>query len=328
MLFLHAGTVKTGTTYLQKTFYENRDLFREYGITYLPVDEFNLSLPRYANAKFLYEADPSDDIRTLIKSAAISDLLVSEEGIFGNVEHLRNPIFQGLPKKIIIYLRPTAELLCAWAAEFCQPYNVVTFPNDASFHPTGRKILPFDIALEVASHEHAISVGRFMNIVDEVGTENILIRPYERASFVEGNLLADFLTCLGLDTADIFADPKFCDPSSTNISQNRKFCDISRAVWLRLGRPIDLIDFNFDLVSSITENCASGDSRPAIETITDNQIDWFTGRFAHFDEYISKTFLNGAPLFKNKYPSCYGIDRPLYAPIEETELARLFKRNR
>jgi hypothetical protein len=323
MLYLHAGTVKTGTTYLQKTFHENRAVFERHGLAYLQVSPSDLELPRYANAKFLFDRSLAQEVSGLICSAAVPNVLVSEEGIFGNVEHLRHSAFQGLPKRIILYVRPTAEVLSSWAADFSHPYQIVTFPGDAAFHPTGRRILPLNEALDVASHEYALSLGRFMNIVDEIGRENFIVRPFERASFLGKNLLTDFLACLGLDADAVCADPDFRDPGLTNVAPSRKFCDVSQFVWLNLGRPNELIDFNYGLVEAVVQACASGDSRPVVETLTDEQIAWVTYRFDHFESYISKTFLDGRPLFQNRYPPCYGVEREPYRPINVREVELL-----
>jgi hypothetical protein len=326
-LVLHAGTVKTGTTYLQKTFYENRAVLERHGVSYPFVFPPDLHLPRYTNAHFLYNRSRDAEARKAILSAPGRIVLISEEGIFGNVYHLRHPAFEGVPKKVLLYVRPTADVLGAWAAEMSQPYNVAGVDFEV-FHPTGRKLLPMDEAIKAASHEYAVSIGRFMEVVDEIGRENFILRPFERASFVAHDLLTDFFTCLDLDAAAVRADPEFRDPGPTNLSATRKFCDISQAVWHRLGEPSSLGEFNYDLVAAVEQACASGDERPVVETLTDAHIEWLTYRFEHFETYIARTFLDGQPLFRNRYPACYGVDRERYRPVDATEIDSLADRMR
>jgi hypothetical protein len=326
-LVIHAGTVKTGTTYLQKTFYENRAVLERHGVSYPFVFPPDLHLPRYTNAHFLYNRTRDAEARKAILSAPGRTVLISEEGIFGNVYHLRHPAFEGVPKKVLLYVRPTAEVLGAWAAELSQPYNVAGLDSE-SFHPTDRKVLPIDEAIKVASHEYAVSIGRFMEVVDEIGRENFIVRPFERASFVAQDLLTDFFTCLGVDAAAVRADPEFRDPGPTNLSASRKFCDISLAIWRKLNEPRSLGEFNYDLVAAVDQACSSGDARPVVETLTDAQIEWLTYRFEHFETYIARTFLNGIPLFRNRYPACHGVDRERYRPVEAAEIGPLADRMR
>lgn len=320
MLFIHAGTPKTGTTYIQKIMHQNRELFMRHGIYYLPVDDFSLSLPRYANATFLYDASMGEDARKTIASRQSTHFLVSEEGIFGNADHLRHAAFDGVPKKIILYVRPAADFLSAWAAEFSNPYNVARSADFTDYHPTGRRILPFPQALAVASHEYAISLGRFMNVVQELGPEHFIVRPYERSTFVSQDLLTDFLSTLGLDAQVIRDDPTFQDADKINVSHSRKFCDVSCAVWHGFGEPDDLSHYNYDSVTEIMGQCRSGDSRSAIETLTDQEIDWLNLRFRHFESYLSRTFNNGVAFFKHNRPSFYGTDRAPLRPVDRQEI--------
>ena len=96
-LVLHAGTVKTGTTYLQKTFYENRAVLERHGVSYPFVFPPDLHLPRYTNAHFLYNRARDAEARKAILSAPGRIVLISEEGIFGNVYHLRHS--KGCPRR-------------------------------------------------------------------------------------------------------------------------------------------------------------------------------------------------------------------------------------
>ncbi len=183
-LFLHIGTVKTGTTFLQKVFHDNPAVMRRHGVAYPYVFPPELHLPRYANAKFLFDRSRDSEARELIASAEAPNVLISEENIFQYIEHLNHPAFEGLQKKVVLYVRPAAEVLAAWAAEASQPYNVLPAILDIP-HPMRSRILPVDDLLDIASLEYAVHVGRFMNLMDEIGRDDVIIRPFERASMRE-----------------------------------------------------------------------------------------------------------------------------------------------
>jgi hypothetical protein len=52
-------------------------------------------------------------------------------------------------------------------------------------------------------------------------------------------------------------------------------------------------------------------------------IDKITERFAFFENFLSDVFLDGARVFKNRYPSIYGKQREPYRPINELEIEGL-----
>lgn len=317
LLYLHIGTVKTGTTYLQKTFYENRDVFERYGVSYPFVFPAQLNLPRYANAQFLFDRSRDQEARSKMSSAITPAVLISEEGMFGSPEHLRHQAFEGLEKKLILYVRPTADLLSAWAAEMAQPYNVLQVDGA---HSTANRLLSIEEAIEVLSSEYSSSISKFMDVVDEIGPENFIVRPFERRSLSNGDLLDDFLRCLNIDVRHVRLEPDFREAGLVNPTSDRKFCDTSRAVWRVLGCPKDLDTFNVELVSAVAQRCMSGDARPVVDTLSDSHIADLVERFSHFETFISETFLRGQPVFLERYPKCFGRERSPYRPISLREV--------
>lgn len=53
MIYFHIGTVKTGTSHIQKTLHMNREVFARHDLLYPCIVDPQLHLPRYANAGFL-----------------------------------------------------------------------------------------------------------------------------------------------------------------------------------------------------------------------------------------------------------------------------------
>jgi hypothetical protein len=121
----HIGTVKTGSTYLQKTLWENKAALQEAGLCYLEVTPPRFHLPRYANADFLDDPSLHSTARKLIEEADCARILISEEGLFGRPQTMMLPVFDGFQKEVIIYVRRPAELIASWAAEHASPYNAL-----------------------------------------------------------------------------------------------------------------------------------------------------------------------------------------------------------
>ena len=56
--------------------------------------------------------------------------------------------------------------------------------------------------LEKLGDEYAATARNFLNMIDEVGPEKFIVRPYERSSFHDGDILADLLVTTHVDLND------------------------------------------------------------------------------------------------------------------------------
>lgn len=315
VVYIHIGTIKTGTTYIQKTFYENASLFEKFGVSYPYVFPPALNLPRYTNADFTTDRSRDDLARELIAGSKSPSVLISEEGIFSTLQRLKHPAFEGMRKKLILYVRRPADLLGAWAAEASEPYTAwVQGYHDAS-GPT-----PISKGIDIWSYEYECVIRNFIELAEELGPDDIVVRPFDRASFKNGNLLDDFLDCIGIDPEKLRADPEFRDPGVTNVSRSRKFYDISAASWELMGKPNQPGDYNWTLVNDLASLCQSGDDRSVIETLDDALIEKISDRFSFFEEFLSKKFFGGKPLFPDRYPSIYGKEREPYRAVDLREI--------
>jgi hypothetical protein len=317
-IYVHAGTVKTGSTYIQKTFYQNARVFEDFGISYPYVFPPALNLPRYANAEFLVDRSRDDEAARLLRDPRSPKKLISEEGIFFNLSQLKHPAFDGLPTQLILYVRPPAELIFSWASELSRPYNA--FLPDVAF---GYGLLGIPAGVRILSQTYENAIRRFIDFVTASPHINIVVRAFENDSFINSHLLSDFIACLGLNETEVLAHPDFRDPCVANEADSRKFCDISYAAWAFLGRPRKPFPYEDSLIQEIVNNCESGDPRPAIETAEDEVIEKITKRFAFFEDFLSKNFLGGAPVFKRQYPSSFGTTREPFRPIDRREVKLL-----
>lgn len=315
-IYIHIGTVKTGTTYLQKVFHDNKSVFERFGVSYPYV--LPPTMERYANADFTIDRSRGQEARDALTESNLSRVLISEEGIFGTISRLKHPAFVGLPKKVILYVRRPAELILSWAAENAEPYNAFLHHRSG---PTGP--LPISELAEILAAEYEDSVVKFINEVDDIGRENIIVRPMEPGRLIGGDLLTDFLSCLDLDAEKVRADPEFQDPGMVNESRSRKFCDISNAVWNILGKPDRPGDYSLRLVEAVASACESGDTRNVIDTMSDEVIESLSERFFFFEEFLSENFFQGTPFFSERYPSVFRTKREPYRPIDFREVELL-----
>ncbi|NJN23241.1 MAG: hypothetical protein HC810_01000 [Acaryochloridaceae cyanobacterium RL_2_7] len=114
-MFLHIGLHKTGSTYIQKVFAENRELIRELGIDYPSLGaEFlfghhNLAWSLMPGKQLLETTDFSIAKLTqyLHDSSVESTVLSSEEFDFLKIEHISKiyQVFSDFEVKIVFYVR-------------------------------------------------------------------------------------------------------------------------------------------------------------------------------------------------------------------------------
>lgn len=315
LIYIHIGTIKTGSTYIQKAFYENAAVFEKFGVSYPYVFPPALNLPRYTNAEFTIDRSRDEIAREMLAGSKSPSVLISEEGLFNSIQRLKHPAFEGLQKKIILYVRRPSELICSWAAEASEPYTAWVQGFHSETGPT-----PISKGIDLWSYEYETVIRNFIDIAGEMDPDDIIVRPFERSSFKNGDLLTDFLDCMGIDAEKLRADSEFRDPGMTNVSRDRKFYDISAASWELMGRPNQLGEYNWALVNALASACQSGDDRSVIDTLDDALIEKISDRFFFFEEFLSQKFLHGKPVFADRYPSIYGKEREPYRAIDLREV--------
>ncbi len=316
--YIHIGPVKTGSTYLQKVFFENRHIFEQFGLAY-PFTE-NLDFERYGNSGFLH-GGACDAAKIRAELQAHPKFLLSEEGLFFRPWNLENPVFEGIPKKIILYARRPAELIVSWAAENAKPYNAAIVSLG---HSTGP--LSIETGMDQLSRIYEEGIWRFISYSAGARDRlNATLLSYSREAAGSETFLTNFIDSLGLNSAEILSDPEFKKSGIVNQSYSRKFYDISLMTWRALGKPSNMSVFNHTLVETLTANYPYGDDRPVLETISDAVIENFTNSFKFWENFLSDRFLGGQPVFASSYPDCFGVARRPYQPIDEKHFLSFLK---
>jgi hypothetical protein len=318
--YIHIGPVKTGTTFLQKTVFENRRVLERFGLGYPFTDR--LDFERYANAGIL--VDTIADVKPIRSELeAHPKFLLSEEGLLFRPWNIGHPALAGFPKTIILYARKPAELIVSWAAENAKPYNATIPSLDGHKGP-----MSIEEGIELLSRIYEEAIWRFISYA--AGAEDRLdavLQIYSNETADSEAFLSNFLNCLGLNSVDVLGDPAFKKQGIVNKGHSRKFCDISVLAWQALGRPSDMAIYNQSLIENLTAVYPGGDDRPVIETVSDGLIECLTKRFRFWENFLADRFLGGAAVFASSYPDCFGLARRSYEPIDQNHFRSFLRQN-
>lgn len=318
-IYFHVGTVKTGSTLIQKNLWENRELLEKFNFHYFNIVEPKLSYPRFANAEFLFDKQiniSDDDIKQYIKNTSADNLIISEEGLWGNMHMLLNKAFDECHKKIILYVRKPVDLIAAWASENAEPYNA--FQKDAS---SGIGVVPIEKGIEEFTNRYITFFKSFFNNLKELQGAEIIIRPYDRSQFSDGDIFRDFLSILGIEATDMLENNDFHYSSVANVSKTRKFCDISTTVWEIMEQMNEEEKYCLEIVEYVYKNAKFGDDRPVLETLDKDTVIYTYEKLKFIDEEISKRYLNGKKLFQNPLPKSINDENKIeYQPVNKCEI--------
>ena len=210
-IYLHIGTPKTGTTYLQEFLRKNNKLLKEIGI-YYPIEKdkkyvysrphVSLSwqhvpiIPSITGVKVNWltseetflDGEALDELLRDIENAKEDKILLSSEvfyDVFTNkalIRNLRNA-FNRYNVKIIVYLRRQDQYLLSYFQEGCKGGTFTSFNLE--------KILRL-------YHSSLCYYSRLSKWADVFGDSNIIVRPFEKNQLRENSLSKDFLSIIGI----------------------------------------------------------------------------------------------------------------------------------
>lgn len=213
-LLIHVGMMKTGTTALQKYLFDNTVVLEKQGWSYPILDSNIVSTKRFidirergGNGHFLYGARQVVDTKSenwnngwdiILRCLKHKNVIVSSELI--TIEDAEIFLKCALEKynniKVVIYLRRQDR----WV-ESCYNENVKT--NHISEGIKGYTVL----------EEKAHYLQQLDLISRIVGKENLIVRVYEKQQLVNNDIVADFLSVLGLKFEGDFRGNGLINPS-------------------------------------------------------------------------------------------------------------------
>jgi len=319
-LFLHIGTQKTGTTSIQTFLSGNQSLLAEHGFVYPDPAEVRIGLDDHNHGHLAlcltgYWRDPGyqlsrkeawRELRNLYFESnghlLISTELLSTPQIVPHLRFIRK-MLRGIQVKVIIYLRRQDIFVQSVYQERLKGSETREF-QDAYEQGDYRQVLDFHSILD--------HWQRYL------GIDNIVVRPYERAQLVQGDVLEDFLHIIGAGGIENLGRPT----QHANISMNRNVLEISRALNAMDIKSTEVSAFKWWLNDVLEE----GEQ----ETFVEHNVISPASRLAILNDYIdgnekvARDFLGRADgqLFYDALPDSEEHWQP-YNGVPATDVARM-----
>jgi hypothetical protein len=300
-IIIHAGTVKTGSTFLQKNLLLNSQFLSSVGLCYYFVSDIK-NKERYANGFEFLNLNSNEMEYTLnkLKKEGYKKIILSEEGIWGNANLLGAECLANYKKKIIIYIRNPVEVIASWAGECSKPYN-----SNYDFN-TGYEPLSIDNALSILMTDYIKLFENFLSNVYSFKNCEILFVPYasnilkQEDSFFNFLKLVDPLIFFGNDSL------KFIDISEMKINESvdRKYADISSYLYYKYKAIAHSSFYSNELVDYVYNNTKSGDIRPIYKTLSADQINRILVKTDEISRKICFFNQNLNDIFTKKHFGC------------------------
>jgi hypothetical protein len=229
ILYIHIGTHKTGTTALQEFLFRNRIVLRKRGLQYLKTGitkegahhHFASSIRRTPHPIYRPEMIYETYCQKLSEEANRDVAnLVSSEIFCENIQYDQIYLLKRYFRKIhvVIYLRRQDHYLESYYSQLVKGgyYN-----NDiGTLFQQHVKTNHVD-----KINKHNMNYLKLCNgWADLVGIENVVVRPYEKKQFLEGNIYSDFLNIFSIDMSSRYLIPT----KDRNISLHQKELAIKR----------------------------------------------------------------------------------------------------
>ena len=195
-LFIHIGSQKTGTTSIQGFLKANKKQLGANGINYVQAGRTNIAHNHTASLLNKGEAKAviTEIIDEIEKRPQDTHILSSEiffsAGIANRLARLLPDAYRG-DTKIICYLRRPDKYLEAMYKQRVK--NGRSAPDPALFLQAWQPKLSYKKTMDA--------------FAEGFGAENIILRPFERPHFPNGNVVEDFCTHIGVADYAAYAAP-------------------------------------------------------------------------------------------------------------------------
>lgn len=300
-LYIHIGTPKTGTTAIQRFCKTNQELLFKKGYCYPDSQYVYPNVGRLRNGHFLSggykKEDGSRDVerdKQVLDDAMnqiigllskYENVILSDEGIWHSTRKYRANIWDYLNKKseeynfqikIIVYLRRQDTFASSWLNQSIKeglnsPFSIMEWEDFVN-----RK--PFHLITDYYGH--------ISKIAKVLGKENIIVRVFEKKSFVgDGNtIISDFLDAIGLKLTDDF----IIDYTIPNQSITANIQEIKRILNILANRdPTKLALFRGSV-----DACANLSNPPhSYSMFSQKEQAEFLSQYAEGNKKIAKEYL-------------------------------------
>lgn len=312
-LYLHIGAPKTGTTSIQHFCWENHEVLMKKGYCYPKMPFRYMYKSKVRNGLFLtskyYNQDGIREINTeennlkegmkILEDAFLEydNVILSDEGIW-NAFFLRKGIRKksniilesaqrcGYQIKIIVYLRRQVDYVLSWY-------------NQLIKHSASKRLscLSWDEYIENNKNYIAVDYLKYIRQLEKVfGKENLIVRRFDRKSFVNNSLVEDFLDAIGLQKDEEFIDDDEITNRNSGISENA--CAFKRIVNHIEGIEVDeKRKFEYTLGKFSRDFKSSTD----YSMMSEEEVMEFMKKYEASNQKIAdEYFKDGLPLFEEK----------------------------
>lgn len=316
-IYFHIGMPKTGTSSIQHFLYDNREQLIADGIFYPVSGENEDGLPSYmvpwTNFRrildvFVTKGEDSfkkmweTEYLAQINNSTCPIVLFSEELLFFHRTDIIRTISEyGFNVKVIFYVRRPVEYLSSlWGEGVKSEYR-----NSNDTMSLQEFLLQKEIDFSII-HEY----------INLFGSENVIIRPFDKQQWEGQNLLSDFLQCLSCKFHS-----GFVEAPRENDSLNRNLSELCLII-----NHIRLDDADHSRIKREILGLTSTQSPKIIDTMSDELIKTTIDKNLH-NEHDLASLIGKNSFFENDYPYVYGKERDDYNKIclNNEELGILYK---
>lgn len=190
-LFLHIGSFKTGSTAIQGYLKSNAEALAGAGLNYVKSGRTNIS--HNSMVRLFRKSGGARVCRKIaneIEQNPAPVHVVSSEMFFqANVaKHLGRHLSDDLKSRttVVVYVRRQDKYLEAMYKQLVKNHRIV--PDAMGFH---------DARLESLAYSHTLAA-----YAEQFGVQNMIVRPFQRENFPQGDVVADFLSHMDLSLPD------------------------------------------------------------------------------------------------------------------------------
>lgn len=309
-LYLHIGTMKTGTTNLQSFFNKNRDILKKYGVIFRHMPYVYSDATMNRNAHFLckrlydenmqYDKESTDrrwyEGMDIVKGwfEECDSVLLSDEVMWNVNYQLKGSIIKriadyardnGFVVKVIVYLRRQDELADSmYRQSIRRGYSAYSWDEFLNQFPKKTCL----------DYEYGLSL-----IEEVIDSENIIVRRYDGLSYEDNDsaIYSDFLSAIGVPFTDEYIIPKM----DHNPSLQPQFAAIKKT----MNKLIDNSDVptadsgNILFRDTINECCRQGYFGGS-KYMSDDESAAYMETFRESNHRVAEKYLGADTLFENE----------------------------
>lgn len=319
-IYFHIGLEKTGSTPLQNFLFCNPDLLKENDFSYPTMpgpypDRNGTYIMRNIRSDF----DLERVFKDYIKAAKSDNIIVSYESVYPIFHRLKKVPgnIDGYKLTVIVYYRRMSDFLGSyWQQIIKDPFKIKLITQNID------EFLEYNID-EDNQDSISSSIIKNLRCLDKIfPKDSIVLRPYEKSSLLEGDIIKDFLNLIKLwDQKDIKQEvEKFNLEYSnnhlkSNISMSRDLCDLAVkynkgiSFLKRSKLDIQLIPDQYRFYEGFVCMENNFHAVPKVcNTIDKKLLKKVSDYFYPFESEISQKYLTKEYLFKERYPDYYYLE--------------------